>query len=445
MIIPPQLSHLPAPSLAAQALSDQLAALIAQEIKTAGGWISFARYMELALYAPGLGYYSAGSRKLGEGGDFVTAPEMSPLFARCIARQLAQLHGDGLRTVLEIGAGSGALAAELLLEMEARGCLPDGYLILELSADLRERQRETLAQRVPALLHLVQWLSVLPSAFEGVILANELLDATPAHRVRSSASGIEEIGVAFANDLPSPSIPTHEPPGSGGDMTLPSPSGTREHLKRSRRAGESEARGPKAGRNPHPPAVHIPVTESPRVALGELLAAATRLDLPTGYETEINLTARALVTSLARLLTRGVMLFIDYGFPAREFYHPQRSSGTLMCHYRHHAHDDPFAFVGLQDITTHVDFSAAAVAAHDGGAHLLGYATQAQFLINCGITELLSAIPAGNTRAYAPLAAQAQKLLSPAEMGELFKVIALGKYVDAPLLGFARGNKSHTL
>ena len=176
-----------------------------------------------------------------------------------------------------------------------------------------------------------------------------------------------------------------------------------------------------------------------------LAVAASHLALPPDYETEINLTARALVASLARALTRGVMLFIDYGFPAREFYHPQRNRGTLMCHYRHHAHADPFAFVGLQDITTHVDFSAIATVAMDGGASLMGYATQANFLINCGITELLSRTPASDTRAYAPLAAQAQKLLSPAEMGELFKVIALGKGITLPLLGFARGDRSQTL
>lgn len=384
---------------------------MAQEIKAAGGWISFARYMELALYAPGLGYYSAGSRKFGSAGDFVTAPEISPLFARCIARQLAQLHGEGLHTILEIGAGSGVLAAEFLLQMEALGCVPDGYLILELSGDLRERQKAAIARRAPALLDRVHWLDVLPGRFEGVILANEVLDATPAHRVRSTSSSVEEMGVGLASKPPSPSIP------------LP--------------RGE--------GRNPTSLAGEIRFIASPRTAAGELLSATTALALPDGYETEVNLTARALVTSLARLLTRGVMLFIDYGFPAREFYHPQRSSGTLMCHYRHHAHDDPFAFVGLQDITTHVDFSAVAAAAHNGGAVLLGYATQAQFLINCGITELLAATPASDTRAYAPLAAQAQTLLSPAEMGELFKVIALGKNVDLPLLGFARGDKSHTL
>ncbi|MEQ1772945.1 MAG: SAM-dependent methyltransferase [Burkholderiales bacterium] len=389
MIIPPHLSHLPLPSPEAQAFSDKLSALIAGEIQASGSWISFARYMELALYAPGLGYYSAGSRKLGADGDFVTAPEMSPLFARCITRQLAQLHADGLCSVLEVGAGSGALAAELLLEMETLGCAPDSYLILELSGDLRERQHELISRRAPALLNRVHWLDILPTQFEGVILANEVLDATPAHLIHASDSGIGEMGVAIRN-----------------------------------------ADGFERAQRP---------------ATGELLHAASTLSLASGYETEINLTARALVISLARLLTRGVMLFIDYGFPAREFYHPQRSSGTLMCHYRHHAHDDPFAFIGLQDITTHVDFSAVAAAAQLGGAEILGYATQAQFLINCGITDLLSATPASNARAYAPLAAQAQKLLSPAEMGELFKVIALGKTVDAPLLGFSRGDKSHSL
>ncbi len=391
MIIPPHLAHLPPPSPEAQAVSDQLSALIAQEINAAGGWISFARYMELALYAPGLGYYSAGSRKLGSSGDFVTAPEMSPLFARCIARQLAQLHRDGLRTILEIGAGSGALAAEVLLALEILGCAPDSYLILEVSGDLRERQKATIAQRAPALLDRVHWLDILPGKFEGVILANEVLDATPSRIVTTCAGEILEAYVQCFHQ--SESFIWYET-----------------------RASE------------------------------EVHRVAESMKLPDDdYWTEINLTARALVTSLARLLTRGVMLFIDYGFPAREFYHLQRGGGTLMCHYRHHAHDDPFAVVGLQDITTHVDFSAVAAAAHAGGAELLGYTTQAQFLINCGITELLSAIPASDTHAYAPLAAQAQKLLSPAEMGELFKVIALGKHINAPLLGFTRGDKSHTL
>jgi SAM-dependent MidA family methyltransferase len=289
-----------------------------------------------------------------------------------------------------IGAGSGALAAALLLEMDALGCAVDGYLILELSGDLRERQKQTIAQCAPALLDRVHWLDILPAQFEGVILANEVLDATPSHLVHVSDDSIDEVGVTIGH----------------------------------------------AG----------PFERAPRATNGELLNAAAMLSLSSGYETEINLTARALVASLARVLTRGVMLFIDYGFPTREFYHPQRGAGTLMCHYRHHAHDDPFALVGLQDITTHVDFSAITTAAQLGGAGVLGYATQAQFLINCGITELLSAIPASDTRAYAPLAAQAQRLLSPAEMGELFKVVAFGKHMDVPLLGFfARRQVTHAL
>ena len=391
MPVPPHLTHLPPPSAEAQALSDELTALIAREIQAAGGHISFARYMELALYAPGLGYYSAGSRKLGAAGDFITAPELSPLFAQCLARQLAQWHGEGLYHVLEIGAGSGALAAEMLLALQALNCAPEHYFILELSADLRERQQACIAQRAPALRERVQWLDALPDAFEGVIVANEVLDATPAHVVLTHQDAVLEACVQVAN--------------GGSAFTwceIPAP--------------QAIARAAQA--------CHLPLS---------------------GYRTEINPAANALVESLARTLTRGAMLFIDYGFPAHEFYHPQRSSGTLMCHYRHHAHDDPFAFVGLQDITTHVDFSAVAAAGMAGGATLAGYTSQANFLINCGITELLSATPASDARAYAPLAAQAQKLLSPAEMGELFKVIVLGKNLAVPLLGFTRGDKSHTL
>jgi SAM-dependent MidA family methyltransferase len=430
--IPPHLTHLPAPSAEAQAVSDQLCALITDEIRAAGGWIGFARYMELALYAPELGYYSAGSEKLGAGGDFVTAPELSPLFARCLARQLTQLHADGLRTVLELGAGSGALAADVLLEMQALGCTPDAYLILELSADLRQRQRARIAQHAPALAERVQWLDVLPDNFVGVILANELLDATPAHRVRVTDAGTVELGVACAQ-------PDSHPPSLAGEGRG---GGTGSRNTSARACPPHPNLPPPAGEGVVSPASFA---HAPRPVTGELLAAASALELPPDYETEINLTARALVASLARILARGVLLFIDYGFPAREFYHPQRNRGTLMCHYRHHAHDDPFAFVGLQDITTHVDFSAVAAAAQNGGAALLGYTSQAQFLINCGITGLLSATPASDVRAYAPLAAQAQKLLSPAEMGELFKVIAFGKGIAAPLIGFARGDRSHAL
>lgn len=390
--IPPPLAHLPPPAPAAQAVSERLVQLIRDEIKTGGGWLSFARFMELALYAPGLGYYSAGSRKLGAAGDFVTAPELSALFGRCLARQLAELIAGGCTDILEIGAGSGALAADLLGELAALSSPPRNYFILELSADLRERQRALLAARAPQQAGAVQWLDVLPARFNGVILGNEVLDAMPAHIIRTRAGAVEEAGVTAGAD--------------DGDA---------------------------------------PFARAYRPATGAVLAAARALRLPDGYETEVCLAARALVGSLGRILQRGAILFADYGFPAHEYYHPQRAHGTLMCHYRHHAHADPLCLIGLQDITVHVDFSTVAAAGRAAGLAQLGYATQAQFLINCGITDILGETPAADVRAYAPLAAQAQKLLSPAEMGELFKVIALGRDAPQPLLGFRSGDKSHTL
>jgi len=377
---------LPLPSADALELSGRLQALINREIQAAGGWISFARYMELALYAPGLGYYSAGSRKLGAAGDFTTAPELSPLFARTLARQVAELISTGLTDIVELGAGSGALAAVLLDELAALDALPRNYLILEVSADLRERQQAHLTATVPQLAHGVQWLDRLPEHLNAIVIGNEVLDALPVHRIRVQQGGIEEIGVAVNN-------------------------------------------------NGY-------VWES-RPAAAALIARAQALALPDDYETEIAMAAPALLVDLAHRLDRGALLFVDYGFPAHEFFHPQRDRGTLMCHYRHHAHADPFLWPGLQDITAHVDFSAIA---HAGAKlDLLGYTGQAQFLINCGITDLISAVPAADTRHYAPLAAQAQKLLSPAEMGELFKVIALGRGITAPLSGFRSGDRAHTL
>ena len=386
-MLPPHLAHLPAPPPEALALSAELEQRIHGEIDVAGGWLAFSRFMELALYAPGLGYYSAGSTKLGAAGDFVTAPELSPLFARTLARQIAQIISADVRDVIEVGAGSGMLAADLLTALDALESLPDRYLILETSADLRERQRVQLAARAPRFIDRVQWLDALPARLTGVVIANEVLDAIPTAIIRTRDGGIDEMGVVSGDGF----------------------------------------------------------TRSFRPARGELLEVAQALALPDDYETEVNLTARAFVKSFARLLERGVLIFIDYGFPAAEYYHPQRSRGTLMCHYRHHAHDDPFVLVGLQDITAHVDFTAIAQAGHNAGLDVLGYTNQAQFLVNCGITELLAQSANADARAYAAHAAQAQKLLSPAEMGELFKVVALGKRLSMPLIGFARGDKVHTL
>mgnify|MGYP001591765327 CR=1 FL=1 len=388
MSTPSHSAQLPAPPPEALASSDKLGQLITEEIGRGGGWMSFARYMELALYAPGLGYYTAGARKLGRDGDFVTAPEISRLFGRTLARQIKQLAGLGLREVLEIGAGSGALAADLLLELERRGSAPERYLILELSPDLRDRSRDTLAARAPHLIERVAWLNRLPPSFTGTVIGNEVLDAMPVHVFQREGGNIMELGVVLRN-------------------------------------GKFEW----APRSP----VFPPDALDPSCFPAE------------GYRSEVHFIARAFIRSLGGILARGAALFIDYGFPRHEYYHPQRARGTLMCHYRHRAHDDPFFLPGLQDITSHIDFSAVAQAGQDAGLELLGYTNQAQFLVNCGITDILAETPADDVTAYAPLAAQAQRLLSPAEMGELFKVIALGKGIAGPLLGFVQGDRRHTL
>ena len=340
---------------------------ILEEIAAAGGWISFARYMQLALHEPGVGYYASGARKFGPGGDFVTAPELGALFGRTLARQLR-----GFDRILEIGAGSGALADVLAREVQCE------YSILETSAELRSRQQQLLGARV-------RHLERLPERFSGAVLANEVVDAMPVHLVHWTESAILERGV-------------------GPDLQW-----------------------------------------ADRPATGELLGAAERIEVPAPYVSEIGLAARAWMRTLAERLAQGAVFVIDYGFPRREYYHPQRSSGTLMCHYRHQAHADPFARPGEEDITAHVDFSALAEAAHAAGAEVLGYATQAQFLVNCGITDVLAEANAENALHYAPIAAEAQKLLSPAEMGELFKVLAVGRDLTAPLAGFSRGDRRASL
>ena len=340
---------------------------IAAEIAAGGGWISFARYMQLALHEPGIGYYASGARKFGAAGDFVTAPELGRLFGRTLARQLADFE-----RILEIGAGSGALADVLTRELGAE------YSILETSADLIGRQKERLGDRV-------RHVQRLPERFRGAVIANEVVDAMPVHVVQWTERGIMERGVS-------------------GELTW-----------------------------------------ADRPATGELLAAAQRIEVPAPYVSEIGLAARAWLRTLAQCVEQGAIFVIDYGFPRHEYYHAQRATGTLMCHHRHQAHADPFARPGEEDITAHGDFSALAEAAQEAGGAVLGYTTQAQFLVNCGITEVLAQANAENALRYAPIAAEAQKLLSPAEMGELFKVLAVGSPGHAPLLGFSRGDRSASL
>ncbi|NOU00457.1 MAG: class I SAM-dependent methyltransferase [Gallionella sp.] len=380
---------LPAPSLAAAQHSAQLCETIRRDITANGGWISFARYMELALYAPRLGYYTAGALKFGEAGDFITAPELSPLFGRTVARQVSEIMAHSESHILELGAGSGKLAVDMLTELEQLGSLPDSYSILEISADLRERQQTLIRERLPHLFNRVHWLDALPEKFSGAIIANEVLDALPVHLVHWQDSAITERGVALS------------------DSNF--------------------------------------VWQERAISDLNLLEAAQKIIVPDGYVSEICLAARGLINSLAQCLEQGAMLFIDYGLGAREFYHPQRNNGTLMCHYRHHAHDDPFFLPGLQDITAHVNFTDIAECGIDAGLELMGYTSQAFFLINCGITELLKDTSPENLRDYFPLSGQLQKLTSPAEMGELFKVIALGKNFNGTLSGFARGGLSRLL
>lgn len=380
---------LPTPSPEAARHSAQLSEFIRRDITKHGGWISFAHYMELALYAPGLGYYTAGAHKFGEAGDFITAPELSPLFGRTVARQVAGIMASSAPHILEMGAGSGKLAADMLGELERLGNLPDSYAIMEVSADLRARQQALLHERLPHLAGRVHWLDALPEKFSGAIVANEVLDALPVHLVHWRDSALTERGVA------------------NGDTGF--------------------------------------VWQERVIGDATLLHAAQQITVPDDYVSEICLAARGLVNSLASCLEQGVLLFIDYGFGVREFYHPQRNSGTLMCHYRHRAHSDPFFLPGLQDITAHVNFTDIAECGIDAGMELLGYTSQAFFLINCGIADLLQDTSPENLRDYLPLSAQLQKLTSPAEMGELFKVIALGKKIATPLHGFAQGDLTRML
>jgi len=386
---------LPTPSLEAQAASRELSARIAARIEAAGGWLPFVDYMDMALHLPGLGYYAGGSLKFGAAGDFVTAPELTPLFGQTLARQVAEILAvlPAPTIVLEVGAGSGRLAADMLLALEALDALPERYCILELSGELRARQRETIAAAAPHLAARVDWLDSLPERFSACIVANELLDALPTHAVAWRATGAMERGVVTAPE------------------------------------GFAWAERP---------------------ADGTLAAAMAALPVAAPYASEISLATRAWVAEWGRRLTHGALLLIDYGLPRHELYHPQRDSGTLRCHYRQRAHENPFWWPGLSDITSHVDFTAVAEAGFDAGLDVLGYTSQAAFLINCGIGELLGARQQSGGEQALRANGAVQMLLAPGEMGELFKVIALGKGLGAlgsaaPLLGFARGDRCHAL
>jgi SAM-dependent MidA family methyltransferase len=383
-----------APLSAAEAEHEtRVVARIRAELATAGGWLPFSRYMELALYAPGLGYYAAGAHKLGAGGDFVTAPEVSPVFGRCLATQAGEVLATlGGGDVLEIGAGSGALAAELLAALARSGSLPARYLILETSPELKARQRATLAALAPALAARVGWLERIPAErFRGVVLANEVADALPVERFAIGAGGVLAEGVVD----------------DGGRFAW------------ARRPADA------------------------RLAAE---VAALGVELPVGYVSELCAVLAPWLAAVTAPLEAGVALVVDYGATRAEYYAPSRAGGTLACHHRQRRHDDPFVNVGLQDLTAWVDFTRLAEAAVAAGLRVAGFTTQAHFLLANGFAEHLAALRAGLGPAHEPLAAGAAlRLVLPGEMGERFKCLALARGYDAQLTGFALRDFTATL
>ncbi len=396
-------NELPLASTELQQHSAKVKKLICDVIEQQGGKMTFAEYMNLALYAPGLGYYSAGLQKFGRQGDFITAPEISPVFSQCLALQCAKiLPLTEQKKLLEVGAGSGIMAVELVAELERQDCLPEKYLILELSAELRDRQQQQIRAKLPHLYPIFEWLEHLPEKpFHGVIIANELLDAMPVHLVKIEHQtiyeryvGVEDDHFIWLDDIPS----------------------SQRLLDRAR---------------------SIRKIQQPLAQLNDKPDQA--------YITEINLLASDWLISISERLESGAILLVDYGYTAQEFYHPQRGMGTLMCHFQHHRHDNPLIYPGIQDITAHVDFSALARTGLENGLQLEGFTTQAHFLINGGLMDIAQRFDTENMLEYARIAQQIKHLTLPEEMGELFKVILLSRHLPLSLPAFQLQDLRHRL
>ena len=395
-------SALPVPDREALAVSQELSTRIAAEIARHGGWLSFARYMEMALYEPGLGYYSNPGQVFGAAGDFVTAPELTPLFGATLARQVSPWLKDpalagSVQVVLEVGGGSGMLAAQLLNALDNVGHHEVRYLILELSAERREHQRQTLKSLAPGLMDRVGWLETFPESFAGVVVANELLDAMPVQLFEWQADAeaeLQEMGVTWVD---------------GQFAWAPRPA-------------------------------DAVLTETVTALRNRLGPEGAQWHSP--YRSEVCPAQQAWMRTLADCMTAGVVMLLDYGFAEPEYYHPQRDQGTLMCHYRHRSHADPFLWPGLSDITAHVDFTALARAATAEGFSLVGYTSMAAFLLNAGLLDELADLPREPESFWFAQAQAVQQLISEAEMGELFKVIAFEKNLReaASVLGFG-GNR----
>ncbi len=367
--------------------SQNLVSKIQADIERNGGWIAFDAYMAAALYTPNLGYYAGGSQKFGADGDFVTAPELGDLFGQSLASQIVEVFGAiDEHAILEFGAGTGALAATVLNSLAAQDALPLEYLILEVSNELRARQQLTIERLAPKFCERVKWLDALPATFSGVVIANEVLDAMPVKIFEQDPSAeILEVGVSLSDK--------HNPEDAFCWRLGPAEPALREAVKHFGIINEGES-----------------------------------------YRSEVHHQAQAWVQSLGQILKQGAVMLIDYGFAQHEYYHPDRRGGTLMCHYRHRAHENPFFLPGLQDITAHVNFSAVARSAHLAGLDILGYATQGAFLLSTG---LLNRLPIDlPTQAQIELAQEIKKLSLPHEMGELFKVMVLGKELELSLSGF---------
>jgi SAM-dependent MidA family methyltransferase len=375
--------------------TERVREFIADDIVAAGGWVSFERYMDLALYAPGLGYYSAGARKLGRDGDFTTAPEISPLFGACIAKQCDEVLSEiGGGSILEVGAGTGRLAVDILARLETLGRLPAQYCILEVGADLRDRQQQLARRCAPHLLERITWLDAPPKdPFDGVILANEVLDALPVARFRWQETGCDELGVALSD-------------GGFGWSARPA--------------------------NPA-------MAETCRL----LAAAAGAWD--GGYVSEYCPRLGAWARIVVQSLRRGAALWFDYGLPRSHYYLPERHDGTLICHFRQRAHENPFIHPGLQDISAWVDFTALAEACGPSDCELKGFTTQAYFLAGLGIDREMRVIAGEDDNRFARLANQARRLMLPGEMGERFKVMAWTRGVHCELSGFALQDLRHSL
>jgi len=398
-----QHSMLPPLTAEERSHSEHLAAHIRAQLLAAGGWLSFEQFMELTLYAPGLGYYSAGSVKLGADGDFITAPEASDLYSRCIARQCAAVLAHTGGEILELGAGSARMAVAVLNELAALRVLPERYAILEVSADLAARQRERVASLPRPLRERVVWLERLPERpLRGVMLANEVADALPCRRFRCEAGGLVELGVGL----------------------------------------EDHGNEPAAASQIHFREQAVAADAGLRSAEAEILDSLAE-PLAPGYTSELCPRVTPWIAALSACLARGLLLLCDYGLPRRHYYHPQRTSGTLRCHFRHRVHDDPYINVGVQDITAWVDFTRAADAALAAGLEVSGFATQAAFLLGLGIERLVH--EAGEVSEHARLAGEARRLMMPEEMGEAIKMMALTRELATPLEGFALQDLRHLL